>query len=175
MTFLRGWNFWKLSFLQTFFSKPQNVKYPNFMEIKIWTKVCYIWKTQMFCEHISQVKLHKDAIFFSIFTFSCKFPSKNQLSKPSLRYNLTSKFQASMINRVQMAGFSIFDNFSLRIILSRLYCLSYFLLTIYFPWIKYYNILPQLMYFTRSLSRTWPLKMEIFYFSNFYLLNFEPL
>ena len=114
----------KCLFRRRFSQKLENLKHWIFTEVKIWPRVCYLQKIQIWHKHIFQVTAPQKAIFFR--------PSKYKLSKPLLRSNFTSKFEASLIDRAKMASFSISSHISPKSIFFRLYFINSLLLTIYF-------------------------------------------
>ena len=61
----------KCLFRRRFSQKLENLKHWIFTEVKIWPRVCYLQKIQIWHKHIFQVTAPQKAIFFRTFTFSC--------------------------------------------------------------------------------------------------------
>ena len=129
-----------MSFLQAFFCKTRKFEIPNFHGIQNMNKSLLFPKNSNMAQiHLSSYSYAKwqflsFLLFLAIITGTAKYkcPLKRKLSKLLLRSNLSSKFEASFINRAKMTGFLIFSHISPKSIFLRLYFLNRLLLSIYF-------------------------------------------
>ena len=130
-----------MSFLQAFFCKTRKFEIPNFHGIQNMDKSLLFPKNSNMAQiHLSSYSYAKwqflsaFLLFLAIITGTAKYKChlKHKLSKLLLRSSLSSKFEASLINRAKMAGFLIFSHISPKSIFFRLYFINPLLLSIYF-------------------------------------------
>ena len=133
--------FFKMSFLQMFFSKTTKFELLNFHGIKNMDKgLLFPTISNMVETYVASYSYTKSQLFSAILVFltiitrtaKYKLPSNYQLSKPLLRSNWSSKFKASLINCAKMSGLLFFTDISQKSIFFSVYLTNSVLLSLYF-------------------------------------------